>query len=171
MENAQPFFDGITGIDAVSMIANIGSLTAAILLLTAADFISGMATFMKGKNSFSQLGKELSAFIVSAQPFIDGAKSLTGEMMEGVKALSETLLMLTAADLIDGISSWLTGGTSLSDFDEQLKPFGEAMVEFSDVVAGKIDIDAVNSAANAGKIMAEMEKSVAKSGGVNFQHS
>ena len=166
MENAQPFFDGITGIDAVSMIANIGSLTAAILLLTAADFISGMATFMKGKNSFSQLGKELSAFIVSAQPFIDGAKSLTGEMMEGVKALSETLLMLTAADLIDGISSWLTGGTSLSDFAEQLKPFGEAMVEFSDVVAGKIDIDAVNSAANAGKIMAEMEKSVTKTGGV-----
>ena len=166
MENAQPFFDGITSIDAVSMIANIGSLTAAILLLTAADFISGMATFMKGKNSFSQLGKELSAFIVSAQPFIDGAKSLTGEMMEGVKALSETLLMLTAADLIDGISSWLTGGTSLSDFAEQLKPFGEAMVEFSDVVAGKIDIDAVNSAANAGKIMAEMEKSVTKTGGV-----
>ena len=166
MENAQPFFDGITGIDAVSMIANIGSLTAAILLLTAADFISGMATFMKGKNSFSQLGKELSAFIVSAQPFIDGAKSLTGEMMEGVKALSETLLMLTAADLIDGISSWLTGGISLSDFAEQLKPFGEAMVEFSDVVAGKIDIDAVNSAANAGKIMAEMEKSVTKTGGV-----
>ena len=166
MENAQPFFDGITGIDAVSMIANIGSLTAAILLLTAADFISGMATFMKGKNSFSQLGKELSAFIVSAQPFIDGAKSLTGDMMEGVKALSETLLMLTAADLIDGISSWLTGGTSLSDFAEQLKPFGEAMVEFSDVVAGKIDIDAVNSAANAGKIMAEMEKSVTKTGGV-----
>ena len=166
MENAQPFFDGITDIDAVSMIANIGSLTAAILLLTAADFISGMATFMKGKNSFSQLGKELSAFIVSAQPFIDGAKSLTGEMMEGVKALSETLLMLTAADLIDGISSWLTGGTSLSDFAEQLKPFGEAMVEFSDVVAGKIDIDAVNSAANAGKIMAEMEKSVTKTGGV-----
>ena len=166
MENAQPFFDGITGIDAVSMIANIGSLTAAILLLTAADFISGMATFMKGKNSFSQLGKELSAFIVSAQPFIDGAKSLTGEMMEGVEALSETLLMLTAADLIDGISSWLTGGTSLSDFAEQLKPFGEAMVEFSDVVAGKIDIDAVNSAANAGKIMAEMEKSVTKTGGV-----
>ena len=166
MENAQPFFDGITGIDAVSLIANIGSLTAAILLLTAADFISGMATFMKGKNSFSQLGKELSAFIVSAQPFIDGAKSLTGEMMEGVKALSETLLMLTAADLIDGISSWLTGGTSLSDFAEQLKPFGEAMVEFSDVVAGKIDIDAVNSAANAGKIMAEMEKSVTKTGGV-----
>ena len=148
------------------MIANIGSLTAAILLLTAADFISGMATFMKGKNSFSQLGKELSAFIVSAQPFIDGAKSLTGEMMEGVKALSETLLMLTAADLIDGISSWLTGGTSLSDFAEQLKPFGEVMVEFSDVVAGKIDIDAVNSAANAGKIMAEMEKSVTKTGGV-----
>ena len=166
MENAQPFFDGITSIDAVSMIANIGSLTAAILLLTTADFISGMATFMKGKNSFSQLGKELSAFIVSAQPFIDGAKSLTGEMMEGVKALSETLLMLTAADLIDGISSWLTGGTSLSDFAEQLKPFGEAMVEFSDVVAGKIDIDAVNSAANAGKIMAEMEKSVTKTGGV-----
>ena len=166
MENAQPFFDGITSIDAVSMIANIGSLTAAILLLTAADFISGMATFMKGKNSFSQLGKELSAFIVSAQPFIDGAKSLTGEMMEGVKALSETLLMLTAADLIDGISSWLTGGTSLSDFAEQLKPFGEAMVEFSDVVAGKIDADAVDSAANAGKIMAEMEKSVTKTGGV-----
>jgi tape measure domain-containing protein len=166
MENAQPFFDGITGIDAVSMIANIGSLTAAILLLTAADFISGMATFMKGKNSFSQLGKELSAFIVSAQPFIDGAKSLTGEMMEGVKALSETLLMLTAADLIDGISSWLTGGTSLSDFAEQLKPFGEAMVEFSDVVAGKIDIDAVNSAANAGKIMAEMQKDITPSGGV-----
>ena len=166
MTNAQPFFDGIASIDAASLLANVGSLTAAILLLTAADFISGIATFMSGAGSFAMLGLELSSFIISAKPFIDGAKSLTGEMMEGVKALSETILMLTAADLISGISSWLTGGASLTEFAEQLAPFGEAMVEFSDIVSGNIDTGAVSAAANAGKMMADMQDSLVPSGGV-----
>ena len=57
-------------------------------------------------------------------------------MLSGVKALTEVILLLTAADILDGLTSWLTGGSSLSDFAEQLVPFGEAMSNFSKSIAG-----------------------------------
>ncbi|WP_347223918.1 DUF5113 domain-containing protein, partial [Bacteroides congonensis] len=72
----------------------------------------------------------------NVQPFIDGASSISPDMLSGVKALTEVILLLTAADILDGLTSWLTGGSSLSDFAEQLVPFGEAMSNFSKSIAG-----------------------------------
>lgn len=59
-------------------------------------------------------------------------------MMDGVKALAETVLILTAADILQGLTSWLTGGSSLSKFGEELVPFGEAMRDFS-LAIGNMD--------------------------------
>ena len=165
MINATPFLTGIKMVNE-SVLTGVGFLSGAILALTAADLIAGIASFISGGSSFASLGTELSRFMVNALPFIAGASTLNAEMMAGVKCLAETLLILTAADLISGISSWLTGGASLAEFGNQLIPFGAALAQFSSTVAGKVDESAVMAAANAGKIMAEMQKSIVPSGGV-----
>ena len=164
MENAMPFVNGIKLVDA-SMLEGVGVLAAAVLLLTAADLVAGIASFLQGGASFADLGLELSKFMISALPFIALANTINSKAMEGVKCLAETILILTAADILEGVTSWLTGGSSLADFGAQLVPFGEAIAEFSSAVSGKIDAEAITAAADAGKALAEMQDCIPKSGG------
>ena len=131
------------------------------------QFIGGIAGgFMSGVSSqFPQIGADLSAFMTNIQPFIEGASKIEPSMMDGVKALAETILILTAADILQGLTSWLTGGSSLSGFAEELVPFGKAMKDFSIEIAG-MDAGLVANAATAGKTLAEMASTLPNSGGV-----
>lgn len=79
--------------------------------------------------------------------------------------MAETILILTAADILNGLTSWITGGSSLSDFATQLVPFGEAMRDFSIAIAG-MDGELVANAATAGRTLAEMVATLPNSGGV-----
>jgi hypothetical protein len=130
-------------------------------------FIGGIVGgFMSGVSSqFPQIAADLSGFMTNIQPFIQGASAIDPSMMDGVKALAETILILTAANILEGLTSWLTGGSSLTGFAEELVPFGTAMKQFSDEIAG-IDGEVVANAAVAGKTLAEMAATLPNSGGV-----
>ena len=116
-------------------------------------------------SSLPQIGSNLSSFMTNLQPFIDGAKGVNAEMLEGVNMLAKTILVLTAADLINGITSWLTGGTSLVDFANQLIPFGEGMKKYADSVTG-IDASAVTNSAIAAQALSELANNLPNSGGL-----
>lgn len=131
------------------------------------QFVGGIVGgFMSGVSSqFPQIGADLSAFMNNVQPFLQGASQIQPSMMDGVKALAETVLILTAADILQGLASWLTGGSSLSKFGEELVPFGEAMRDFS-LAIGNMDGDIVANAATAGKALAEMAATIPNTGGL-----
>lgn len=130
-------------------------------------FIGGIVGgFASGVSSqFPQIATDLSGFMTNIQPFVQGASAIDPSMMDGVKALAETILVLTAANILDGLTSWLTGGSSLTGFAEDLVPFGRAMKQFSEEIAG-IDGEVVANAATAGKTLAEMAATLPNSGGV-----
>ena len=131
------------------------------------QFVGGIVGgFMSGVSSqFPQIGADLSAFMNNVQPFLQGASQIQPSMMDGVKALAETVLILTAADILQGLTSWLTGGSSLSKFGEELVPFGEAMRDFS-LAIGNMDGEIVANAAIAGKALAEMAATIPNTGGL-----
>lgn len=123
--------------------------------------------FLSGaSSSFSEIGKNLSDFMVSIKPFIDGANLITESSVAGVKSLSQMILILTAASIMNGLTSWLTGGNSMTEFANQLIPFGTAMVDFSRIVSGNIDEGAITASANAGKVMATMANEIPNTGGL-----
>lgn len=131
------------------------------------QFVGGIVGgFMSGVSSqFPQIGADLSAFMNNVQPFLQGASQIQPSMMDGVKALAETVLILTAADILQGLTSCLTGGSSLSKFGEELVPFGEAMRDFS-LAIGNMDGEIVANAATAGKALAEMAATIPNTGGL-----
>ena len=131
------------------------------------QFVGGIVGgFMSGGSSqFPQIGADLSAFMNNVQPFLQGASQIQPSMMDGVKALAETVLILTAADILQGLTSWLTGGSSLSKFGEELVPFGEAMRDFS-LAIGNMDGEIVANAATSGKALAEMAATIPNTGGL-----
>lgn len=131
------------------------------------QFVGGIVGgFMSGVSSqFPQIGADLSAFMNNVQPFLQGASQIQPSMMDGVNALAETVLILTAADILQGLTSWLTGGSSLSKFGEELVPFGEAMRDFS-LAIGNMDGEIVANAATAGKALTEMAATIPNTGGL-----
>lgn len=166
MANAMVFITGTKTVDE-SVLKGVGILTGAILALTAADLISSVASFFTNGSSFAQLGTELSKFMINALPFITIASTLSDDMMSGVKNLAEAILILTAADMIQGLASWFAGGVSLSDFGAELSGLGAGIVGFANEL-GTFDeskINTITCGANAIKTLAEAAKAIPNSGG------
>ena len=122
--------------------------------------------FAKGfTDGLPGIGANLSAFMINAQPFINGAKMIDEATMTGVKTLADAIITLTKADIIEGLTSWLTGGSSLADFGLEIAEFGVHLKAFADNVAG-IDSASVTGAAQAAKTLAEMASIVPNEGGM-----
>lgn len=113
-----------------------------------------------------KIAMDLSLFMMNLQPFILGAKQIDSDAVSGVMSLVKMILAVCAAELIETITSWLTGGTSMSKFAEQMDSFADAIIKFSNKISGKIDNGAITSAALAGKLLADMTKSIPGSGGL-----
>ena len=131
-------------------------------------FIGGLVGAFTSKTSemLPKLAEKLSDFGVKLQPFINSMTSMNGDILENGLKLVALIIALTAAELIEKMSSWVKGTKNLSSFGTQLKAFGKAIAEFSETVKGRVDNEAVEAAASAGKIMTEMAKTVPNSGGL-----
>ena len=112
-----------------------------------------------------EVGSNLAAFIENASPFFDTVSNFDDGVLSGVKALAETILILTAADVLQGITSWFTGGSSLTKFGVQLVPFGLAIKAFSIAVQG-VDTNSIVNAAAAGKALTDFANSIPNTGGI-----
>lgn len=130
-------------------------------------FLGGIVGgFAQGVSSaLPQIGNDLSAFMTNIQPFVEGARRIDSASFEGVKALAGIILTLTAANILDGLTSWFTGGSSLTKFGEELATFGPHMKQYSDAVKG-IDGSAVEASAIAAKSLSELASNLPNSGGL-----
>lgn len=130
-------------------------------------FVGGIVGGLLGGVSaqFPQIGQDLSAFMANAQGFIEGARSIDPAMMQGVNALAKTILLLTTAEILDGLSKWFTGGTSLVSFGEELAAFGPHFKKYSDDIAG-IDPGVITASSTAALALAEMAQKLPNSGGL-----
>ena len=141
------------------LLQHVGTAIGKFIGGIAGGFASGVA------NQLPQIATDLSGFMANIQPFVQGASAIDSSMMDGVNALADTIVALTAANILDGLTSWMTGGSSLTSFAEELVPFGKAMKQFSEEVAG-IDGGVITNASTAGKALAEMAATLPNSGGV-----
>ena len=116
-------------------------------------------------DSFPKIGENLADFMKNAEPFIEGLDGVDEKSLTAVKNLALMVLALTAADVLEGLTSWMTGGNSLGKFGEQLPSFGENMKKYSDNIKG-LDSDAVVNSTNAAKSIVEFARNVPNSGGV-----
>ena len=151
MNSASVFFDGVKSIDE-SVVQKTGLIIAAIGELISAGGENGFDNFFAKGRSLPNLGTDLSTFMTNASGFFDGLKSVNTDMSTGVKAIAESIGILAEAAQTESY----TFGDGFASLGEKLVPFGEAMVAFSETISGKIDADAVNAAASAGSVMAEL---------------
>ena len=131
------------------------------------QFIGGIAGgFLDGTTSaLPEMASNLSMFMTNLSPFIEGAKNIDGSLLSNIQTLTNTILALTGAGLLESITSWLTGESSFAQFGTQLKVFGEAIKGYGDTVSG-IDTSGIEASVAAGKLLMELAKTLPNSGGL-----
>lgn len=122
--------------------------------------------FMGGiSSSFPKIGTDLSSFITNAQPFLDGVQKIDASSLEGVEKLVSIIMTLTGAGILDGLTSWLTGGSSIVKFGKQLAEFGPYLSEYANSVKG-LDETAIQTSVTAASALSELAEALPNSGGL-----
>lgn len=166
MTNVTPFIEGAKLIDETA-VTGVKCLASALIALTGAELINSIASFISGGVTLADLGTDLSAFMTNASPFIEGVKVIDPSVVEGAKALAETILILTGANILEGIAGFITGESSLSEFGSELSGLGTHLNSFVTNL-GTFDETKANSvsmAANAIKTLAEAASTLPNNGG------
>ena len=155
MTNASGFFDGLKSVN-TDMSTGVKAIAESIGILAEAAQTESY-TFGDG---FASLGEKLVPFGEAMVAFSD---TISGKIdAEAVEATANAAGVMAELNsklpreygTISGL--FASNPIPLDTFGNQLVMFGKAMVSFSKEVAGKIDADAVNAAASAGEVMAEL---------------
>lgn len=160
---------GLSQIPGLNWLVEEGGNFLQLLGTAIGQFAGGIiGGFMGGvSSSFPQIGSDLSAFMTNVKPFIEGAKTIDSAAMAGVKALAETILILTAADILTGLTSWVTGGSTLSSFGSELASLGLGLNSFATNLGtfGEDKVITITCAAKAVKALAEAASTLPNEGG------
>ena len=114
------------------------------------------------------VGEGISGFVESLMPAIEDLSTVDGKALLGAGYLVAIVAAIFAAEVISTytrVFDFLTGGSSTKSMFEDLQAFGAALVKFSNTISGNVDAEAVNSAANAGKLLSELANGLPASGG------
>ena len=80
-------------------------------------------------------GEKLSEFAISAMPFIAIMSTVNDKVMQGVKVLAGSLLLLTGANILDSIASFISGGESFGRLGSELSKFAISALPFLTVLS------------------------------------
>ena len=156
-------FDALGGFDlgaiaeAIAAVAMLDVLMAGIAIMT--------VTATVAVAPLPLIAKSLNDFIVAARPFLDEIQTIDPASLQGAKALAEMILILTANGILEGLTSWFTGGTSIVEFGQQLAEFAPYLRDYYTGIMG-IDGGIIEASANAALALATMATNLPNSGGL-----
>lgn len=130
------------------------------------SFVSNLAEGLT--SSLPQIGTNIGNFFTNMLSAFESLPEMNASSFDWIGALAGAILQITAAEILNAATAWLTGGSSLSEFATQLKPFGEGIKAYSDAV-GTItddDITKITKTIEAAKSIIEASKDVPNEGGL-----
>ena len=130
------------------------------------DFAGSIASsaISKISSTLPKVGTDLALFAINATPFFNNVGKIDESTTKSMKNLVSVILLLTAQNIIDGLTSWFTGGTSLVKFGEDLADFAPHFASFAETVKN-IDNKKVIGATNSAKAVGAMAKELPNEGG------
>lgn len=112
-----------------------------------------------------KIGEDLALFALNATPFFESLNNIDDSATKAVKNLAEAILILTASNILEGLTSWFAGKASLTEFGKELEEFAPHFVNYSNTVKG-IDAGVVEASAKAAKAIGKMAKELPNNGGI-----
>ena len=157
MSNGSGFFEGLSSIN-TDMSTGVKAIAESIGILAEAAQTESF-TFGDG---FASLGEKLVPF---GEAMVAFSETISGNIdVQAVEATANAASVMTELNNklpreYGGLSGlFASNPIPLNTFGNQLVMFGKAMVSFSKTVAGNIDVEAINAAASAADVMAELNE-------------
>ena len=129
----------------------------------AGSIVAGFAD--KATKGLAAVGTHLSEFMANAKPFFEGVSIADASALESVKTLSETILILTASNILESLIGWVAGGSSIVDFGKDLESFAPSFVSYYNKIKD-VKPDVITASASAAKALAEFASTLPRYGGV-----
>lgn len=166
-KNLKGFADGIKGVDP-SVAESAKNLSSALLTMCKTEILNAVAGWLVGDKDMSKFGEKLKKF---AEGLVDFSDTVKGKIdAKAVKAATNAGKLITelskSVPNSGGFLGVLVGNNDVDEFGGKLKKFAEGLVDFSDVVKGKIDSKSVKAATDAGTLITKLADSVPNSGGL-----
>lgn len=147
-----PGFDWIVGEGGdvlVQLATIIGRFGGALVGAVAGGAIQGVMS------SLPALGTYLSDFANNSKPFFSTMKNVNAKNLQGIKYLSQAILIMTGASILDGLTSWLKGKKNLSTFGKELADFAPYYAKYYQITKD-IKGDVITASTNAALSLAEL---------------
>ena len=112
-----------------------------------------------------KMAEDLTAFSDGIKPFIENMSGIDASVTDGIKNLAAAILVLTGAELLDGLASLFGGGKSMAEFGNEIGDLGGGLKNFADEIEG-VDGETVKAGAEALKTIAVAAKEIPNDGGV-----
>ena len=127
-------------------------------------FVSGIGIGMT--SGMPAMAENLSSFMTSIQPFLETAKEIDTDSIQGIKDLVDAVLTLTKAEFLDKLSL-LAGEKSIDDLSGELVGLADAFIAFSDKVKDIPDdtVEKTKTVAKALKALTNMVDAIPRSWG------
>lgn len=167
MENAQGFFDGVKNMPS-GIGEMVGSIVVALLALTGAELLNSLANFANYifGTSDSTLADKFKTFGEALKAFSDAlGDNFNADKVASAANAGKALAQLEASLPRQGgkLQEWL-GSKNLGTFGLRITVFGSAIRGFGEMVKD-LPVEAVEAAANAGKMLSDLENSLPAQGG------
>ena len=139
------------------------------------DFVGGLIGGIIGgftagvSEGLVVLGKNLSAFMTSLKPFLDGAKGVDNDTVNCIKNLAKAILYLTAADLLNALNSTplnVFSGGGMVSFAEDLGKFVDALKPIGEKADKIPNLEQLSAVADAAGKLGEAAAKIPAVGGI-----
>ena len=119
----------------------------------------------KAFQGLENVGTSLANFMINAQPFFDGLVNVDDNSISAIAKLAGAILIITASDVLDGLTSWFTGGSSMEKFGKDLAAFAPYFVKYANTIKD-VSTETVKASSEAALTIAEFAKKLPNSGGL-----
>lgn len=118
--------------------------------------------------SLENFGTHLSNFMENARTFFAEIKNVDSNAIGTVKTIAKTITLLTVANVLDGLTSWFTGGSDFVKFGVDLEKFAPHFKKFASEMQGvsQTTIDKTKIVSETMLILTKMAEKIPNSGGV-----
>ena len=166
------FAENISKVDP-SVAESAKALAETLLILGGAELVDAIASFASkifGNSSMTDFGDQLKGFAQGIVDFSDVIKKgkVNGDKIKGVaEAVKKIVEISQMIPNSGGLLGKILGNNDIDDFGDQLKGFGQGIVDFSNVIKkGKVKSDKIKDAADAVKKIVEIAQMIPNSGGL-----
>ena len=143
---------------------------ALVLGQTIHNFLWGLVTGTDTTDALAlvtKIAETLTGFGEKIQGFLDALINTDITVVDKAKSLAMAILAICGAELLEAITSWITGEADVTTFAEMLGPLTDAIVSMNEKLAGvTLDATKMEQVASVVSSFSDLAKTIPRSGGL-----